>query len=230
MVVASFSMAESLTTIFDRHNTDKGSSFHNYCRQYNTLFRDLRDKPITYLEIGVFNGGSLRAMREAFPNAVRIVGLDINPGCKVHEDRRKNIFVEIGSATDSAFVEQIMRKYGPFDLILDDGSHVNTDVFRTFELLFPTLKDVGLYVVEDTCCTRLPGFVTRGTPNHLQYFHKLTEILNMTRNDSTTGVRDHCCDPFKIQKKMGEVERGIDRIEFGCSFIAIHKLVRHHWK
>ena len=89
---------ESLVTIFDRHNTDKNSSFHNYCRQYDTLMKQFRErKTIKYLEIGVFNGGSLRAMSESFPNAECIVGIDINQECKIHENTSKNIFVEIGN-------------------------------------------------------------------------------------------------------------------------------------
>ena len=50
---------ESLVTIFDRHNTDKNSTFHNYCRQYDTLLKQFRErKTKKYLEIGVLNGES----------------------------------------------------------------------------------------------------------------------------------------------------------------------------
>ena len=69
---------EHIDTIFNRHNTDKNPSFHNYSRQYNTLFKEYRDKPLKYLEIGVFRGGSIKAMREVFPNATCILGLDID--------------------------------------------------------------------------------------------------------------------------------------------------------
>jgi len=103
---------DSLDTIFNKYDTDKNTHFHNYTRQYNTLLNNLRDKPIKYLEIGVFNGGSIKAFRESFLNATCILGLDIDNRCKAYEDVNNNIFIEIGDATDSNFIKKITEKYG----------------------------------------------------------------------------------------------------------------------
>jgi SAM-dependent methyltransferase len=220
----------TLDTIFNKYNTDKSSYFHNYTRQYNKLLNDFRDKPIKYLEIGIFNGGSIKSMRDVFLNAKCILGLDIDNRCKVYEDTANNIFVEIGDATDLNFIKNITDKYGQFDIILDDGSHINKDVIKTFELLFPLLNDNGLYIVEDTICYKLPNYIDPNYENHLQYFFKYTQFLNQWRYDSTEGIRDHCVDPFKINKKTDNVfEYSIDKIEFGCSYIAISKKIRTHW-
>lgn len=221
---------DTLDTIFNKYNTDKNTYFHNYTRQYEKLLRDFRDKPIKYLEIGVFTGGSLNAFREAFLNATCIVGIDINNEYKYYENTQKNIFVEIGNATDPNFIKMITEKYGSFDIILDDGSHTNTDVINTFELLFPLLNDNGLYIVEDTICYKSNSHVVPNYENHLQYFFRYTQYLNQWRYDSTNGIRDHCIDPFKIMKKTKNVfEYSIDKIEYGCSYIAISKKIRHHW-
>ena len=77
---------ESFDVIFNKYDTDKNTKFHNYTRQYNTLFKEFRNKPIKYLEIGVFNGGSIKAFKEAFRNSTCIVGLDIDNRCKKYED------------------------------------------------------------------------------------------------------------------------------------------------
>lgn len=221
---------ESLDTIFDKYDTDKGTNFHNYNRQYESLLNKYREKPIKYLEIGVASGGSINAMREVFKNAQTIVGLDINETCIVFNDPSKNVFVEIGNATDSNFINYIIQKYGTFDVILDDGSHVNRDVIKTFELLFPLLNDNGLYIVEDTSCFKEPYFLDANYDNHLNYFFKYTPFLNQWRYDSTEGVRDFASDPFKILKKTDNVfEYSIDKMEYGCGFVAIHKKVRKHW-
>lgn len=141
-----------------------------------------------------------------------------------------NIFIEIGDATDSNFIEQISKKYGSFDIILDDGSHTNKDVIKSFELLFPLLNDNGLYIVEDTICYKSNYHMVANYENHLQYFFKCTQYLNQWRYDSTEGVKDHCIDPFKINKKTENVfEYSIDKIEYGCSYIAIYKKIRTHW-
>jgi len=221
---------DTLETIFNKYNTDKNSSFHNYSRQYDSLLNNFRDKNIKYLEIGVFNGGSLKAMREVFNHSDCIVGLDIDNRCKAYEDTNNNIFVEIGDATNKTFIEFITMKYGTFDIILDDGSHVNRDVINTFEILFPLLNDNGLYIVEDTICYKSQPYLDKKYPDHLNYFSKYIPFLNQWRYDSTEGIRDNCVDPFKILKKTNNIfEYSIDKMEFGCSYIAIHKKIRHHW-
>ena len=221
---------ESLDAIFLKHNTDKNSNFHNYTRQYDKLLNGLRDKPIKYLEIGVFNGGSVKAFREVFANSTCILGLDIDTRCKEYENLENNIYIEIGNATDPDFIKNITEKYGTFDVILDDGSHNNRDVIQSFELLFPLLNDDGLYIVEDTICYKSPYYIDANYENHLTYFFKYIPYLNQWRYDSTEGIKDHCVDPFKINKKTKNVfEYSIDKIEFGCSYIAISKKIRTHW-
>jgi len=51
------------------------------------------------------------------------------PNCKQYEE--DNISIEIGSQEDNVFLLDVMREHGPFDMILDDGSHMNShsDIF-----------------------------------------------------------------------------------------------------
>ena len=217
-------------TVFNNHQTDKNSSFHNYNRQYKEYLEKFRYKNIKLLEIGVHNGASLRLYRELFPNATHIVGLDINEYCKQFENLDDAIYVDIGDATNKDFIQNLHQKYGGFDIIIDDGSHRNKDIIQTFELLFPLMNDNGLYIVEDSICFKAEQFIDKLYPNHIEYFTKYLPFLNQWRYDSTEGVRDHCVDPFKIMKKTSNLfEYSIDKIDFGCSFIAIHKLLRKHW-
>jgi cephalosporin hydroxylase len=223
---------EPLESVFNRHNTDKNSLFHNYTRQYDALLQEYRTKPIKYLELGVYNGGSLKAMREALAHATHIVGVDIEPTCTEHADPTRGVYVEIGDATSEEVVQRLTATYGTFDVILDDASHINKDVIKSFELLFPLLNDNGLYIVEDTVCYKHPFYVDQAYDNHLTYFFKYTGHLNQWRHDSTEegSVRDNCVDPFKIQKKAATpFEQGIDTIQYGVSYVAIKKKVRAHW-
>lgn len=221
---------ENLTAIFDKYDSDKNSRFHNYCRQYEGIMRDYRTKNISFLELGVFNGESIKIWREAFPNAKCIVGIDINPECKIYENVDKSIFVEIGDATNSKFLKYINDKYGPFDIILDDASHTNKDVILSFEELFPLMNDSGLYIVEDTCVYNHSLHIDHNYPNHLVYFGQYFPYLNQWRYYSTEGIKDNCQDPFKIIKKASNIfEATIDMIIYGNSFVAITKKIRHHW-
>ncbi len=109
-----------------------------------------------------------------------------------------NIFVEIGDATSSTFIEFFLHKYRNFDLVLDDGSHINKEVIDSFQLLFPTLNDNSLYVVEDTNCYQLQNHQVQGYDNQLVYFFKFTTFLNQWRFNSHIGIKDACNNPFKI--------------------------------
>jgi len=56
----------------------------------------------------------------------------------------------MGSQVDEQFLEELVRTIGRLDIVIDDGSHLNHHVLRTFELLFPRLSQDGIYVIEDT--------------------------------------------------------------------------------
>ena len=49
---------------------------HNYIPTYEKLFHDFKNKPIDFLEIGIYNGGSLKLWRDYFTQA-NITGIDI---------------------------------------------------------------------------------------------------------------------------------------------------------
>lgn len=220
---------ETITQIFDKHKSDKGSHHHNYCRQYEQLLAPYRRVGVKILEIGILDGQSLKIWKEAFQKASVIVGVDINPACMQYGDG-ENVVVKIGNATDSDFINSVAIEYGPFDVILDDGSHVNKDVIIAFELLWKHLQEDGIYIVEDTICYKSKLHRKRFYPNHIKYFTKYIPYLNQWRFDSAKGIKDNCVDPFKVIKKTKNYfEATIDRIEFGCSYIALFKKTRWHW-
>ena len=58
--------------------------------------------------------------------------------------------MRIGSQADPAFLAAINGEFGPFDVILDDGSHKTHHQIISFGALFrEALKDGGCYMVED---------------------------------------------------------------------------------
>jgi hypothetical protein len=50
---------------------------------YERHFEWDRNKSVTFLEIGVFKGGSLQMWQLCFGPMARIVGIDINERCKI---------------------------------------------------------------------------------------------------------------------------------------------------
>lgn len=126
--------------------TDKGPKAHNYTPIYDALLSPYRAKAPRILEIGVKEGLSLNMWSRYFGNAT-ILGVDINPKCK---ELVGDFFVEIGDQSDVSFLRAIGRNYGPFDIIVDDGSHVSTDQILSLLALWPFLNKGGYYCVEDT--------------------------------------------------------------------------------
>lgn len=136
--------------LWNYFTTNKGkkiTKWKHYFPIYEKHFSPIRNKPIKILEIGILNGGSLEMWRYYFPEAT-IVGIDINPLCKEHEQERIN--VRIGDQTDEKFLQSLIDEFGAFDLIIDDGSHHVAHVNKTFQFLFPKLTDNGIYFIEDT--------------------------------------------------------------------------------
>ena len=88
-------------------------------------------------------GESLRMWKAFFPNST-IYGIDIVDKKHVEEDRIK---VFQGSQDDESFLRKVIDETGGFDIIIDDGSHVNEHVIKSFNVLFPALRDSGIYVV-----------------------------------------------------------------------------------
>lgn len=211
----------TMTTIFDRFDTDKNSRHHAYTTYYHTYLRPYTTRPgLRYLEIGVLRGESLRAFREYFPLADRVVGIDIDPRAMAVADPDRGMHVEIGDQTDAAFLRDVVSRHGPFDVILDDGSHRAADIVASFTELFPLLADGGVYVIEDTACIR----------HEMHFFHGLTRHLNYWRRDATGVHDDHCVDTAKFVLPVADpVHRAMGDIVFTNSAILVHKREKPHW-
>ncbi|OBK19162.1 SAM-dependent methyltransferase [Mycobacterium asiaticum] len=109
-----------------------------------------RDRPVRMLEIGVARGGSLQMWRRFLHSESVIVGVDIEPDTAKFDDPSRQIHVRVGSQTDTEFLQRVVDEFGPFDVILDDGSHMNSHIVQSFRFLFPNgLASNGVYVVED---------------------------------------------------------------------------------
>jgi len=127
-------------------NTDKVSGLHDFLRLYERRLGHLRNEPITLIEIGVLNGGSVRTWSKYFPNA-KIVGLDISDECKQFE--AGNISIRIGDATDLNFLFEVIREFGRPHVFIDDGSHRWDHQISTLKCAFPLLLEGGYYIMED---------------------------------------------------------------------------------
>lgn len=143
--------------------------------RYEQMFKDIRNKPLTILEIGIGGykhpnkgGGSLRMWAEYFPNSV-IVGLDFNPKQLILP---RNVDVHCGSQTDIDLLNRLSDQYSGFDIVIDDASHITENTITSFETLWPHTR--LFYVIEDLHMAK-----AKGTK---EYFEGIKEADFNTKN------------------------------------------------
>lgn len=182
----------SLTGLANVYWSDKASR-HNYTPHYQRHLGHLRRKPIKLLEIGIGGyeeptrgGASLRMWRDYFRRG-EIHGLDI------HEKRIdvRRIRTHQGDQSDKKFLDDFSRRWGPFDVIIDDGSHMNAHVQISFDALFiEHLKPGGMYAIEDMATAYDPeyGGGDPGQPGtSVELVKRLVDDVNRT-SWSTNGL------------------------------------------
>jgi hypothetical protein len=220
---------ETLQQIGARHQTDKHDSNHNFCGSsyldiYHKYLNGIRDLPLNILEIGVRDGCSHRMWKEYFPNSV-IYGIDIDPRCK--QSQTDGIRIFIGSQGDQQTINDVMQDTGGagFDVILDDGSHVNSLTLKSFELLFPHVKQGGLYIIEDLGCSYLgqdlKEHIVRGGWPGMSYNKNIDFNNDRLDMDRFFGSIIHDIDTAPLEENHGG-KTGVEWVHF-YSRIAIMK-------
>jgi demethylmacrocin O-methyltransferase len=178
-------MQDRLTKLAILYGTDK-FGYHDYTPNYFKMFQHLQDAPVKVLEIGVGGyadddrgGQSLEIWRDFFRNG-EITGIDIQ---KKTMDLGERVAILQGSQVDADFLNDLVKQRGPFDIIIDDGSHRNEHVVESFKLLFPSLAPGGIYVAEDVQTSfhpRFGGSLELTAPNSIGYFGDMQRHLNGT--------------------------------------------------
>lgn len=118
-------------------NTDK-IYLHDYFPSYMHIAMTLGPSA-KVCEIGAETGESLRMWQALFPTG-EVTGVDINSSAVFPEGVRRVIMSQDNPK---------MAELGPFDLIVDDASHVGQLTRKTFALMWPRVNPGGFYAVED---------------------------------------------------------------------------------
>ena len=190
--------SESLDSLAKIYKTDKGG-VHEYTPIYEKWLHEFRRKPIRLLEIGVggynkehLGGNSLRMWKRYFTRG-EITGIDIHDKKEFEE---KRIHIYRGDQADPEFLKEVNRLQGPFDIIIDDGSHQQSHIITSFDTLFPLLKPGGIYIIEDTQTAYWPK--TQGStqmmkeiPSSMNHIIKMIHDVNRSewiKEDVPQGV------------------------------------------
>lgn len=170
----------SLPELYAQHSGLSSDKWSLYLKKYDQLFTLMRSQPISMLEIGVQNGGSLEIWAKFFSNSPLIVGCDINPKCGSLQFNDSRIRMVVGDINSNEVCAEIEALSAQYNIVIDDGSHTSPDIIQTFLRIFPVLSDDGIYVAEDLHCSYWAEF--SGGINHelssINFFKSLADIVN----------------------------------------------------
>ena len=136
-----------LEKYFRQNNKRLIHKYIHYFDIYDRHFSHYRNREVVILEIGVSHGGSLQMWKEYFGEKARIFGIDVDPRCKNLEEEHIKIF--IGSQSDRKFLREVKAQIPPIDILIDDGGHTMVQQIVSYEELFGSIKDDGVYLCED---------------------------------------------------------------------------------
>lgn len=150
----------TLARLYDDHAGRATRKWTHFPALYDRYFAPYRERPVRLLEIGISTGGSIEIWRSYFGADAVIAGIDIDPGTAANVSLPNRAY--IGDQSDPDLLRRVVAECGPFDIVIDDGSHVAEDQMATLRALWPALADGGLYVIEDTMTAYLPRFYRGG--------------------------------------------------------------------
>lgn len=170
-------MSRTLDDLAMRCWTDKrrGGDGHGYIRYYEQYLSHLRSEPLKIFEIGFARGRS-HMMWARYFNRAKIYAIDNVRTAEAYlrdskEQWLDRIHLELIDQGDSNKLEEFAKKHGPFDVVIDDGSHIPNHQISCFNILMPYTR--LYYFVEDMH----PGYQV-GRHNTIEFFRDIVDALN----------------------------------------------------
>lgn len=208
---------DDMTKIYMNYNHSEGfDHWMNYGKHYDDHLRRFKDyDKVNLLEIGVQSGGSTRVWHDYFGSRLQYIGIDINPKCIRFANSSLDIKVEIGSQLDQKFLRDICNKYGPFDIVIDDGGHTAKMMMASFNVLWLCMKDKGIYVIEDLHTMNIPGFSESVNGKDTYDF-----LANLGRHASSHFTKNGITSPDEV-KNGHALSKHIAAVTFYDSMVFI---------
>jgi 23S rRNA U2552 (ribose-2'-O)-methylase RlmE/FtsJ len=122
-------------------------TWHRYTQFYEPYLARL-DGAENILEFGVFHGASIRYLHDRYPSA-QIVGCDILPIQPDWPESDRIRYVRLDQGNNQELGQLFVEHPGPFDLIIEDGSHRPEHQRNCLVASLSHLRAGGVYILED---------------------------------------------------------------------------------
>lgn len=210
---------EYLDAIAVNAGADKGSFYHNYTQIYAKYFSELKNKPIKFLEIGIYKGSSVKMWEEYFTHA-DLHFIDINFDAIEYFSKRAHY--HLCNQENREELTQLMQKTGgEFDVIIDDGGHTMSQQITSFTVLFPHIKRGGMYIIEDLHTSYWPHWGALGSNSTITFLKHLIDDVNFI--GAHTAKASHLNIPASVSQSLNIYQEMIESIHFYDSVAIIIK-------
>ena len=180
----------------------------SYFQVYERVLGRYVGQPITFVEVGVLNGGSLFMWREYFGPQARIIGIDLNPEALRWEDDGFEIY--IGSQSSPLFWQKFYAEVGPVDVMLDDGGHTNEQQIVTTLEALPRLRDGGVLIVEDVHASYMREYDNPSPYSFINFSKFVVDSINRRSGQLEPTRADYWRRVFSLEFYESIVVMNID--------------------
>lgn len=191
---------KTLEQISLNYKSDKGAIYHNYLTIYEKYFTKYRNTLENFLEIGLWEGESLKMWREYFTTG-NLVGVDI---LDLTHIVLNNTTILIGDQSNRTDLENITKlTYPEFDIIIDDGGHMMHQMQITLGVMFKYLKSGGVFVIEDLHTCGVPQYNRGGdteTVKVLETFIKTGKIISNCMTKEEIDYLEQSIDTVNLEE------------------------------
>ena len=165
-----------VSDIFNNGNYDTDKNDLGYIENfYDNFFLKFANKTINFIEIGVYNGGSIKLWRDYLHPESEIYASDIN-----YFEHVEGTYSVIGDMYSDDQVAKFADEY--FDLIIDDGPHTFESFVLLMQKYFSKLKSGGSLVIEDIIN---PSWVNPLSDLSKSLGYSVCEVVDMTNKQKT---------------------------------------------
>ena len=163
----------SLDQIADNSRTDK-NTLHSYLPLYQKLLNKKKYTSKNILEIGIFNGGSIKLWNDYFINATIYI-----------------LYTSSNAYNEDYFNINFLNKNIKFDFMLDDGPHTLESMKQFIKLYSQIMCDDGILIIEDVQSWDWIEILKNEVPENLRKFIRVFDLRpNKNRYDDIVFTID----------------------------------------
>jgi hypothetical protein len=173
-------------------------------------------KNVAILEIGIHESNSIPIWNLYF-DVPEIHGIDI----KSKTSELKNVFLHQVDQSSGLQLEEFSKeKINKFQIIIDDGSHVPSHQAITIKKLWKTLKDGGIYIIEDIETSYWGKSSSYGYKFNSKSFSLISELLKSIPFINNEFTQKNNND---VAQELKKIFNEIEMISFAYNCVIIIK-------